>query len=67
VGNNFYDKILVRARNIGAKVIFPKYFFWAYIGGLKVKSDFSTNYDRELQSKKYSLHYKPLPMTSLSS
>jgi hypothetical protein len=40
VGNNFYDKILVRARNIGAKLIFPKYFFWAYIGGLKVKSDF---------------------------
>ncbi len=37
----FMIKILVRARNNGAKLIFPKYLFWAYMGGLKVKSDFS--------------------------
>jgi hypothetical protein len=24
--------------NIGAQLIFPKYLFWAYLGGLKVKN-----------------------------
>jgi hypothetical protein len=60
-------KILDRARKYRSKTNFPKIPLLGLYRGLKVKSDFSTNYDRELQSKKYSLHYKPLPMTSLSS
>jgi hypothetical protein len=38
--------------NIGAKLIFPKYLFWAYIGGLKVKSDFSTYFSKESSNPK---------------
>jgi hypothetical protein len=54
--------------NIGAQLIFPKYLFWAYIGGLKVKSVFSTYFSIESSNpKKYLLHFKPCLMTSLSS
>jgi hypothetical protein len=38
--------------NIGAKLIFPKYLFWAYIGVLKVKSDFSTYFSKESSNPK---------------
>ena len=50
---NFYDKkYFLGQGNIGAKLIFPKYLFWAYIGGLKVKSDFSTYFSIESSNPK---------------
>jgi hypothetical protein len=51
--STFMIKILVIGQgNIGAKLIFPKYLFWAYIGGLKVKSVFSTYFSIESSNPK---------------
>jgi hypothetical protein len=56
---SFYNKKLWQG-NSGAKLIFPKYLFWAYIGGLKVKSVFSTFFSIESSNQKNILIKKKL-------
>ena len=64
----FMKIILVRAREYRITTNFPKIPLCCPFIGLQVKSVFSLYFfDREEQSKKYFLHYKPCLMTSLSS
>ena len=64
----FMIKILVRAREYRSTTNFPKIpLCRPFIGLQSQKYFFALFLDREQQSKKYFLHYKPCPMTSLSS
>ncbi len=61
-------KILVRAREYRSTTNFPEIPLWRPFIGLKSqKCFFDLFFGREEQSEKYFLHYKPCPMTSLSS
>jgi hypothetical protein len=53
VGNQLLCKKYLSGQGyIGAQLIFPKYLFWAYIGGLKVKSDSSTYFSKKSSNPK---------------
>ena len=52
--------------NIETKRIFPKHLFWAHLGGLEAKSDFSTYLSIENSNSNFFLCYIPHKLTSLS-
>ena len=64
----FMIKILVRAREYRSTTNFPEIPLWRpFIGLQSQKWFFDLFFDRKGQSKKGVLHYKPCPLTSLSS
>jgi len=64
----FMIKILFGESEYRSKTNIPKILLWSPSIGLQSqKCFFDQFFDREKQSKKYFLHYKPCPLTSLSS